>query len=202
MDLDTARPGDWLNLRDDLAAFFGQIGQPAAVEIHPGDLLARPSPPPEHMSDKAVRRLQTATRKFLESVADMQAETRMPVKERLAAPSFVGLGPGFQTTSKKSAFITGGGLAFVIDGDPFDLFLELLFALLFRAGSVSPIWRCPECDALFFKAGKQRYCSSGCVRKANWRAYSKTPKGQVAKRRSYQNREAARKAARKKPRSK
>ena len=35
------------------------------------------------------------------------------------------------------------------------------------------IARCPECDGLFYRVRKQKYCNRPCVAKANWRAYMK-----------------------------
>ena len=80
--------------------------------------------------------------------------------------------------------VTGGGLAYRIAGKPHGLFLDLLFTLLSKAGTVSPVLRCPECENLFYRIRKQKYCSRPCVAKANWRAYMRTDDGKKAKQRA------------------
>ena len=173
-NLDEARPGDWSNLRDDLGWVFGIKRAQAQIRLMPaGTWIFLPAPQPWAMSDKELRKLQAATLTLLEHVADTKAgrkESPIPL--------------GFRTTSEKLPCLSDGGLAFLVKGKPYDLFLELLFMHLAKAGTVRPVLRCPECDDLFYRIRKQKFCSNRCVRKSNWRDYIRTPDGKAAKRRS------------------
>ena len=202
MDLDAARPGDWSNLRDDLTDFFGPSQptlKPALRKLHklgketapdawpPGGWITDVLPPASEMTDGELRTLQRDTRQLLEYVSDRHAKRTGSQK----------IGPSFQIASHKTpCYVTGGAIAYKITGKPHPLFLDLLFTLLSKAGSVSPVLRCPECDGLFYRIRKQRYCSRQCVSRANWRDYMKTADGKTAKRKSDRKRREA--AARKK----
>ena len=179
MDLDKARPGDWSNLRDDLGAFFGLTRQNFNQEFNvrtPGAWLPIPMSSPGTMSDQDLRQLQMETRKILEYVS---APRPAGQKGAQAGPRFCN-----QTIEKRPYLTDEGGLAYLITGEPHELFLEVLFKLFEQAGSVSPVLRCPECDDLFYRVRKQRYCTRRCVSKANWRTYMKTDAGKTAKRRA------------------
>ena len=181
MDLDEARPGDWLNLRDDLANF---VGAAAAVEVRPGNRIATIEGEAE---DQTIRDLQTTTLQLLEYLADRKTIGVYPAHIPL---------PSIQKTVIYVAGGTGGGVFFDVRGTLPDLFLDALMNDLAQPGSLMPVLRCPECGRLFYRNRKQKYCDRPCVAKANWRDYMKTPEGKKTKSRSDKKRREARRGNR------
>src|SRR5262249_34527937 len=102
MDLDTLRPGDWLNLRDDLGAFLtGSLyGQEYYADDTPtgGDVEVRPMDPPypaEYPED-AFRELQEETLHILQTMvvaprAGRSVWAPISIQAQLATPSLDGL---------------------------------------------------------------------------------------------------------------
>ena len=169
MDLDTLRPGDWLNLRDDLGSFL--TGSLYGQEYYAGDtpmgrdVEVRPMDPPfpyEYPED-AFRELQEETRHILRTMvvaprAGHSVWAPIPLQVQLATPSLDGLIPA-----------TGQHLL-IAEGATRDMFLLLVFVLLAR-GSTVRILRCPECSTIFYRVGKQLYCSRTCSNRANVRTW-------------------------------
>jgi hypothetical protein len=170
MDLATLRPGDWLNLRDDLAAFLHGpwYGLDVTREPLPLDdaLLVRPTAPPypDTYPEEAFQQLQAETRTLL---YDMVLGTRdrtsaplrlLPLQVHLGAPSLDGLVP------------VSGQHALVAEGSTRDVFLLLVFMLLKQVGS-KRIVRCPECGTIFYRHGNQDYCSRPCVNRVSQRLW-------------------------------
>src|SRR5262249_15382771 len=153
MDLDTLRPGDWLNLRDDLGSFL--TGSLYGPEYYTGDtpiggdVEVRPMEPPfpyEYPKD-AFRELQQKTRYILctmvvNSRAGHSVWAPIPLQVQLATPSLDGLIPA-----------TGQHLL-IAEGPTRDMFLLLVFVLIAR-GSTARVLCCPECSTIFYRVGKQ-----------------------------------------------
>ena len=186
MDLDTARTGDWSNLRDDLRAFAGEQPLNSTIELPAGSRTASID---GGLKDPAIRKLQVEFRKVLEYVAGQKYRRTGPI-------------PHCSIAVTKSPVVTAGeGVALLVAGKLRDLCLDALLSDLAQPGSIRPILRCPECDRLFYRVRKQKYCTSTCVRAANWRAYKDTKQGKAAKKRSGKNRRAKVKAAKRKRRA-
>ena len=171
LDLATFRPGDWLNLRDDLAAFLHGpwYGLDCTREPLPlaDDWLVRPTVPPYPATypEDAFHQLQAETRTVL---LDMVLGTRerrsapltpVPLPSlALGAPSLGDLVPG------------AGQHALVAEGSTRDVFLFLFFLLLKQVGS-QRIVRCPECGTIFYRHGNQDYCARPCVNRVSQRLW-------------------------------
>ena len=165
MDLDTLRPGDWLNLRDDLGSFltgslYGHEYYAGDTPIG-GDVEVCPMDPPYPLEypEDAFRELQQETRYILRTmVVDSRAGHSVwdpiSLQARLATPSLDGLIPA-----------TGQHLL-IAEGATRDMFLLLLFVLLAR-GSTARILHCPDCSTIFYRVGKQLYCSRTCSNQTN-----------------------------------
>ncbi|HEV8642369.1 MAG TPA: hypothetical protein VGV13_14835 [Methylomirabilota bacterium] len=142
-DLDRFRPGDWLNLRDDLTAFLEAKGAPI------------PFPSPKELPESALRDLQEDVRALLGQVAPAR-----PLKWRMVEIK----GPLLLN-------VIAGPPAWVRSaGHPRDAVLLSLAWLL--AADPSAVRRCPEpaCHRLFYRVRRQVYCSTPCVKRANKRA--------------------------------
>ncbi len=155
-DLDTLRPGHWLNLRDDLAVFLdckaGQQSQYPAV----GGIMAGPDVHPEAgaYSEEAIRELQKEMRRLLQGAVD-----RTPL-EAAAVPiqGLFSIMFSSQGTEKR----------IVAYGPTPDMVLATLLFLL-DPEHLDHLKRCPECGVIFYRIAKQQYCSRPCTNRANIR---------------------------------
>lgn len=173
-DLDGFRPGDWLNLRADLAAFTSAPrGQPAHAADFGGIIpFVRPVRPlPRDCPEEACRHLQHDTQVLLAAVADR------------SGLNLIALSGGILTSVQKhltvapTGRLTGPSSAVVLVRGPFrDIYLEILIALLSQ-GPLPPIGRCPEpaCARLFYRVRRQRFCSRTCANRASMRAHLERP---------------------------
>ena len=175
LDLDALRPGDWLNLRDDLGGFltgsvYGRYyADLADYEPMGGDIEIRPFDPPSPLEypEEAFRDLQKETLHILESMvlearAGRGTWAPIPVQIRFAAPSLDGLVP------------VAGQHLLIAEGSTRDAFLLRVFTLLLRHPT-NRIRRCPECDRIFYRVGKQQYCTRVCVNRATVRTWRQRP---------------------------
>jgi hypothetical protein len=155
-NLNTLRPGDWLNLRNDLAIFLGckageQSQYPAAggvmggPDIHPED---------DKFTEDAIRALQEEMRRLLQGAVD-----RIPL-EAPAVPiqGLFSIMFSSQGTEKR---IVGYG-------PTRDMTLVTLLFLL-DPEHLDRIRKCPECNSIFYRIAKQQYCSRPCTNRANLR---------------------------------
>jgi hypothetical protein len=96
MALDQLRPGDWLNLRDDLVAF---LSHQEAVDLREakdlgsalaprGGIVARAwkHPKPEEMTEADLRHLQEKTREFLNYVVEARRQKPLTLQELADIP--------------------------------------------------------------------------------------------------------------------
>lgn len=99
MDLDRLRPGDWLNLRDDLVAFLGHreaVDLREAEKAKDLDLALAPRggivakawkhPRPEEMTEADLRDLQKKAREFLNYVVEARQQKPLSPQELADTP--------------------------------------------------------------------------------------------------------------------
>jgi hypothetical protein len=194
-DLDAIRPGDWLNLRDELTRFMGfREGQPSTLGY-----VALSRPIPAQASEDYIRELHAETTEMLDMVLalrDAGGPTTTTTRKRDLR----------ETTVRWSAFAlrSGGPVVLQAMGDLKSLFrLRLLF--LFAQEGANRLVRCPVCQRPFWKAGRKKYCSRACTNKAVFGAWLKSDKGrtrstraakQARENRAYKRRLAERRSAR------
>jgi hypothetical protein len=161
MDLETLRPGDWLNLQWELRDFL----LPTHQDLLPGGLHVFPVDPPypEDYSRQDFRTLQAETRAILEMVIDTREDNRgwrfTPIQIRFAAPQVPQPPDGKQGRHLLDA-----------EGTTRDMFLLLLWALLGQSNT-APLLRCPECNTIFLRKRNQEYCSRACVNRVSQRRW-------------------------------
>jgi hypothetical protein len=190
MDLDRLRPGDWLNLRDDLVGFLHGSPEDHAPPFTPGRVLIGgigPQLPHEYPEDD-FRRLQAELRWLLEWVVARRTGGQHGVLRRWAQWSKDGAGelpdpPGVIALQISFSPIPldmmghRGRTMFYVHGPTRDVFLYAVHLLLLQERT-DRIMCCPECRAIFLRVRKQRYCSRTCTNRANMREWRKTAKGQ------------------------
>ena len=154
-DLDTLRPGDWLNLREEIGNFIA--GNVAAT-----DFFMWP-PPADDTSVAEVAALQLEVRRLFEWAS-----------RGALAP--VGDAPGITVTATWKVVPMRGAaatVALVAEGTVRDLFLTRLVFLLNREG-VRNLRACPECGRVFWRVGRKLYCSRRCTNRAVFQKWAKT----------------------------
>jgi hypothetical protein len=169
MDLDTLRPGDWLNIRDDLATFLGckewhHYQYPAMGWITTG-----PDVHPNEFAENDLRALQAEVRRVLQGLVS---------GDILGAPS-VEIRGLFGLLRSAS----GAEQMLIAYGPTRDMFLITLLHLL-NQEPLDRIRGCPECGAIFYRIAKQQYCSRPCTNRANirnWRQREEVKEGESEK---------------------
>jgi hypothetical protein len=187
MDLNQLRPGDWLNLRDDLLLFLlGQRGvAPLAASafalpiqpLTPEGIVAMPLESIEEYPTEKVQALQEKTRRILN---DMLGLRELLVGD-LGEISSTEICANFHLISLASRNSRPSRNTLVVHGSIQDLFLLLLYLLLSREPT-DRIMRCPECKTMFYRMRKQRYCTRPCVNRANMRKWRQTATGKERER--------------------
>ena len=184
MDLDTLRPGDWLNLRDDLQRFL------RVNEASHGDLVIEGVLPEHHQSDlieeglsveeypeEAFRTLQTAVRTLLHQIAITSGDT--PV-EPFAA--YVHLSADFRLVRAQTGRKARDHCVLLVTSGPVrDAFLLMTLFLLSRP-PFTPIARCPECGKIFYRRDKrQKFCERRCANLAGTKRFYRRKKSKKGK---------------------
>jgi len=172
MDLDRLRPGDWLNLREDLETFgYGTRAAETSpwgralsdtVRIRSNNLMG---PAFNEMTPKEIHELQAEVRAFFDGY--------LPRNQELREKTLLGEGD-FTTQRIRWAFERRGLLT--ISGSVRDAVL-LTLGLVLWALPPAPVLRCPECGALFYRVRKQQYCSRACVQRVSSRRWRQTAEG-------------------------
>jgi hypothetical protein len=194
LDLGALREGDWTNLRDDIRQFMGilEIGATRemlnAVEETFEGIAADPSPRPRESTDDAIARVQGDTKWLLGRIADGKGYTQDALQASVTWRP--------QVVSGRE----GRSVVLVAAGPMRDVFITQLVFLLRRAG-VESIKRCPapECDRIFWKTGRRKYCSQRCTNRAVFEAWKTTPKGKARSKRQVEAARRAREHYRKHP---
>lgn len=150
--LDHYRQGDWLNLREDLGQFMptSKVGEVPADLVPIGIFV--PSGSPAQSTESELRKLQTEIRNLLNIFV-------LPAEDGVRAL------PSIQTTLTYTQFQVPGQVIVLIEGQLRDCLLGLLLRLLER-GETSPIMRCPQCQTIFYRSGKQLFCTRTCTNRA------------------------------------
>lgn len=160
-DLDELRPGDWMNLRDDLRAFFGFGRKPGTATPYApkdmGGIVAMARIHSGALEEPELRELQRVAR-----------ETFAAVLHRGGKPSYL----PYDLPGKWMLF--GGTLG--VRGTPVQVLESVLLFALTQSREGRQIRVCPEDGKLFFRVRRQRYCSRQCVDRANKRAQRKAVK--------------------------
>jgi hypothetical protein len=171
LDFDRLRPGDWLNLREDLMNFLFPEGALAQMHIYPPDL-------PEEHSVAAIQLLRQDVTAILDAVV-MCGEDFPPDKyedgpvPRLVSPSpQLSVRPTFVLFPEQRP----GQLILTWLGPFRDAFLMQLITSLIQL-PLDTLRRCPECGMIFFRVRKQEYCKRQCVHRANIRKWRQTDAG-------------------------
>ena len=60
----------------------------------------------------------------------------------------------------------------------------MLLLLIGTLGSIDKVSFCPNCDTLFVRRGKQKFCTARCTQQAAERTYRRTRKGKAARKRA------------------
>jgi hypothetical protein len=180
MDLDRLRPGDWLNLRDDLDAFLGRnlvnwlVSQedPGAPLVAIGDIVGVPTeaPYPEQYTMDDFRVLQQETKRILSRMLDQREGVDVPSSPLLISVRCDLMNFGYVPS-------LAGRNMLEVSGTTQNTFHMVLYTLLSREPT-DRILRCPECQTIFYRVRKQQYCSRPCVHRAAARKWRRTEKGQ------------------------
>jgi hypothetical protein len=169
-DFSTMREGDWLNLREDVADFISpqKRGIPPPGPYR-GVLIPRREPLLNSKTEAEA--LQTDVYGILSEVVSVrEAESRSSASPRLGWPINVRLAvmPSLPPAPPRSVTL-------YVVGSPRDVFLERLFSLL-RQEPSNRILRCKalDCDQIFYRVRKQRYCSPRCQSRDFMRQFRKS----------------------------
>lgn len=156
MDLDRLRPGDWLNLQDDVTRYLhGQQGE-TSPHLGPVVFSTFEHLPSDPLTEAPIRQLQADVKAILHNVVDtrgirlgQQVHAHLtPLQIRCRLLPLDAIGP-------KGKTLLG------VDGPAHDVFLLSVF-LLFAYEKTGKIGQCPACHALFLPVKKQAYCSKRC----------------------------------------
>jgi hypothetical protein len=159
-DLETLRPGDWMNLRDELESVMSPSIPMPGVLVSPVKV--------QELTDDFVKALREDFRRFLAPVADGQAAAE---SARRGRPETVRLG------EMGLGVLPSGGI--YVNGDPRTAALmKLAFVVALNTEAVR---RCPECRRLFYRVRRQLYCSRTCVTRVNKRDERKASQPKKAK---------------------
>jgi hypothetical protein len=184
MDLGAARPGDWSNLRDDLAVVLGGKDRFGVKGVAQGQNLSDlggiipfvvTPPTARDYPEDALRALQGEVRAMLGTIADRQVGVPRPgqgsVIDGRGTPG-CGISDQIPIAVKKWLVVAEprAGAVVGISGSVRDVLLEMLFLMLSQQ-PLSPIARCPECHSLFYRVRRQKYCSRQCANRVNQRIY-------------------------------
>jgi hypothetical protein len=168
-DLETLRPGDWMNLRDELKAVVAPAIPMPGVLVSPIEI--------QELTDDFVKALREDFRRLLAPVADGQLQpasgTARRAREETVRIGEMGIG------------VRPDG-AIYMSGAPRDV---ALMKLVYRVAlNTEAVRRCPECGRLFYRVRRQLYCSRVCVSRVNKRDERKAKPPKKAKKAKKGNR--------------
>jgi hypothetical protein len=164
MDLNRLRAGDWLNLREDLAAFLAS------------DLVLAVDTPPQEYSADDFRALQQEVQQLLRGLVSKRepSGSHWPLSTYTELFDLPGIKYGL--TPLDTLGSPGRNMPRV-KGPTREVFVYVLFQLLWQEGT-ERILQCPECQTIFYRNRHQLYCTRRCVNRANqrsWRAGKRQP---------------------------
>lgn len=173
LDLKVLRPGDWMNLRDDLLSFL-VCKQGLRFPLHlTGGFIFTPleHPLPQDYSENDFIELQVDVRKLFE----VPGVVMPPIKIEGGPRAATGRPPIHGRFDIIESF--GLHLPHFI-GSTRACFLLMLQILLYSERE-DRIFRCPECEKIFFRIKKQKYCSRTCVNRVAVRKWRQTAEGKT-----------------------
>jgi hypothetical protein len=185
LNLDTLRPGDRLNLLSDLHEFF-DLHDALRLGVTANGLSLPESARPEQWEE--IRSLQEKTRGLLGGLVQTRRQWGVPIPEILLRE--ITVGPSLHPPLAKPDPAVDQSKAGLIFSAPWqDAFLLLLSLCLWQV-NLDNLAACPECDKLFLRVRRQRYCSRACTNRANVREWRKKPgKREQEKHRTYERHE-------------
>jgi len=188
-DLDSLRPGDWTNLRDDLSCYLG-IGDGWASREDRG-FTGMSTPAPRKATEGELRKLRAEVNRVLRSVVVGVRPFRKLRADKGAPRAWTLTGEPSSTTVTWSTIPSSPSvISLLATGTLQDLFLCKLYFLLGSVG-VEAVQECPACTRIFTRAVRhQKYCNRKCAAKVNLESWLNSPKG---KRYAAAQRKAARK---------
>jgi hypothetical protein len=182
MDLDGIRQGDWINLEEDIVDFVGFRTGRTREEARKQARRIGVSPWPWSgrfvlRRDKdTIRALQADVRGFLNAVMarheDLDAKQRGQQPECEVTPDIPEIHLRLWLDWNQDQ---PEDVGLLMDGTLRDMFLHVLSLLLSQ--DMAHMRRCPECQTIFYRVRKQRYCTRTCTNRANMRAFRQTAKG-------------------------
>lgn len=152
-DLENYRAGDWLNAREDLLALLGWTPDMEPIDRGPALCLTKELDQILNVSEDDLRVLHGDIYSILDSFVG-------PLP--LNSTRFVRLGSGVDVKVRYSPDKKRSGANLTIMGDFRDLVLHQFVSHLIADGGARVI-RCLGCDKIFYKHGKQEYCSRTCT---------------------------------------
>ena len=161
-DLKAMRPGDKMNLRDDLYLFAHAIPYSSNedLEVKAGDVFLSRKIAAREMSDEQLAKIQAEFFRILQGISMPAPRSRFAKVGTLPTLDFC-VGEG----DDKRAII------FAFSGDPRDVLLYRLIRLLESSANTRRLQLCPECGRIFLKVKRQKYCSQKCANRAYMREY-------------------------------
>ena len=192
LDLDALSPGDWLNLRADLCIFLHSDGTDTpkaqieklragtyAPHIGHGGIVAHAHPGPaiQELSVDALTALQAETLTLLTDVVESRILATGAKYQMHPVPISATTWAISSLDGHPVSAGTLGRNALAVQGPAREVFL-LVLLLLLKDQPTDRVLRCPSCQLLFCRSGKQVYCSRRCVNLATVRTWRATPGGQ------------------------
>jgi hypothetical protein len=150
--LDRYNTAEWARLRDDLNRFLHDAPGVGGITV-----LATKGPLLEHYTTDGFRALQRDTKTLLQGLT---------LKGSFGGASIGSITASWMTMRFGSATVP------LATSTVRDAFLLLLLFLLSQT-SYSNVQSCPECKRLFWRVGRQLYCSRTCVNRVNVREWTR-----------------------------
>jgi len=178
LDLKKLRGSEWSKLRDNVAQFTSlDTMQLLDQGLSGARRFERISGAPNDLTVALYANLQSEVRQILTGVVDTRefllktdgssVEPSITLHQIRITLSYF-LKPSFAPFNDASVLCTIGSEK--------DLFLFALLSFLSRHPT-NRLERCPECNRIFVRIRKQRYCDKKCVNRVNARTYRQTSKG-------------------------
>jgi len=189
-DLKAMRPGDKMNLRDDLFLFASEI---------PFSSERGPQVKPDH----AYFKFKTAAREMPEEqIEELRVEFLNLLSNVTHKPTiqekFKAIGKEIEAIELPSLRfyalpqISPPGYIVVAVGEPRDVLLYRLIRLLESSADIQRLRVCPGCQRIFLKVKRQKYCSQKCANRSYMREYRAIGGEKDANHTQYEKRKQAR----------
>ena len=167
-DLKQLRPGDWLNLKDDLMIFL-HGGKDGSTVADIGGLVATAfkNPLPQDYTEEDFRALQDSFKSIFDNLTATEIHP-VHIEGDFYLMSFKPLprnDPRYYNVN-----------ILHVSGPTKNMAILVLMGLLSNEPG-DRVLRCPECNNYFYRIKKQAYCSRACVNRVTVREWRKTEEG-------------------------